>query len=244
MKYRSHFAWSTWHYALLISVLFHVALLIFLGLSSPRRVQLSPDFKVVFVDADDILINAEEQPPPESKAQEVPAPAVDAVSPPEPATFTESAPPSLPSAPAFQISSTDAGTVRVRPEPGAPDGTPLPGGPGGENSGKGKVSSISLDSGCRLFVLPVSSHPLTTDEALVLCEGVSSAEKDLALTIDFKMSLSGDGQPLDISLVHSSGNKEVDRAAQDLMQFMRFDTQSVPSPCFLTMLIIGKPVGQ
>jgi hypothetical protein len=244
MRYRRSFAWSTLHYALLISILFHVVLLIFLGLSSPRKVQLSPDFKVIFVDAEDILIKAEEHPPPESKAQDPPPPAADAVSPPEPATLTDSAPPSLPSAPVFQMSTTEVSSsaVKVRPDAGTPEGTSPRGGPGeGVPGGMGKISGISLDSGCRLFILPVSAHPLTTAEALPLCEGISGDEKDLALTIDFKMSLAGDGQPYDIRLVHSSGNKEVDRAAQDLMQFMRFDTSSVPSPCYLTMLIIGRP---
>ncbi len=109
----------------------------------------------------------------------------------------------------------------------------------GNGSGRKKVSAMTME-GCRLYILPPNIQPLAKEKALSLCEGITPHEEKRALSIEMKVLLGGNGQPSDIQLTHSSGDKKLDSALENLMPLMRFDTSSVKdaSTCYLTLIVI------
>lgn len=109
----------------------------------------------------------------------------------------------------------------------------------GSGTGRKKVAAIAMD-GCKLYILPPNEQPLTKEKALSLCEGITPHEEKRAVSIEMKVALREDGQPSDIQLTHSSGDKKLDSAVENLMPLMRFETSSVKgaSICYLTLIVI------
>ncbi|MGV8124276.1 MAG: energy transducer TonB [Candidatus Xenobiia bacterium LiM19] len=106
----------------------------------------------------------------------------------------------------------------------------------GTGSGRKKVAAMAMD-GCKLYILPPNEQPLTKEKALSLCEGITPHEEKQAVSIEMKVALREDGQPSDIQLTHSSGDKKLDSAVENLMPLMRFEVKGA-SNCYLTLIII------
>jgi outer membrane biosynthesis protein TonB len=252
-QFRRPFKWGFIHTALLVSLVVHIIILIVAGILSPRKVTLNTDFKVILVDSFNILTEEAELPPGGGEPRD-PAQAPDTIAvaaQPLPPQAEPQQPPSLPSTPVFEISDSTGTSPGSAPaaETGSTTGNTGSGGTGSPGTGDGtgsgplkKVTGVDLEGGCKLFILPPFDHPLTIEEAMPYCEGISPAEMDLARTIEFTAVLSESGQPSEVTLTQSCGNREVDKAAQELMQFMRFETSSLKhAPLYhLTLVIIGK----
>jgi|GEM_PF-1685922 len=109
----------------------------------------------------------------------------------------------------------------------------------GDGNGKKKVAAMAMD-GCKLYILPPNDQPLTKEKALSLCEGITPPEEKRAVSIEMKVALGENGQPSGIQVTHSSGDKKLDSAVEDLMPLMRFETESLKdiSSCYLTLIVI------
>jgi outer membrane biosynthesis protein TonB len=164
--------------------------------------------------------------------------------------------------PPLPLSAEEQGTTTMvnplpgegREEPGDGKGPPindtenLASNPGEEGPGAGekRVSAFPME-GNKLFILPPRDESLPIRRALRLCEGLTPREEAVARKIEFRVSLESNGQPSEIELTRSCGDKKLDEEVKNLMNLMRFDTGTVKSlsSCYLTLVIVGgKPVAK
>ncbi len=127
-------------------------------------------------------------------------------------------------------------------EGGESPGTPLPSGsPGDGAAGRGtpKVAATKVE-GCKLFILPLGSSPLAKEKALSLCEGLTPAEERHAKKMEITVSLESEGEPGNITLTRSCGDKRLDEEVQNMLPLMRFDgsTAGEGPLYYLTMILV------
>ncbi|MDQ7821640.1 MAG: energy transducer TonB [Candidatus Eremiobacteraeota bacterium] len=250
--------WTVLHKAILISLIFHLVLIPVISLTGKApNSRFNPDkFQVFFVDA----VPAGDEKPSSGDAPRREAPEeklfdVDLAKTP---VITASEPPPLPGeAPPPLISFTQD----REPPPGSPppeltggspqgdEGGGSAGGGSGDGTGTGAgtgamVAPTALAGGCKLFILPPKEAPLPLTNALAFCEGITRSETFSAKSIEMTVSLDQEGQPSNIRLVRSCGNKEIDNAVLELMGLMRFDTAHLASApqYYLTLVVVNNEI--
>jgi len=117
-----------------------------------------------------------------------------------------------------------------------PSGSPR----GGEvGSGAQRVAATRIE-GCRLFILPLGSSPLAKEKALSLCEGLTPAEERHARKMELTVALGNEGEPGDITLTRSCGDRRLDEEVQAMLPLMRFDASTAgEGPLYyLTMILV------
>jgi hypothetical protein len=109
-----------------------------------------------------------------------------------------------------------------------------------EGTGGKKVAALPME-GNKLFILPPRDEPLSIKKALELCEGLNPAEEARARKIEFKVRMETTGQPAEMELTRSCGDKRIDEEVKNLMDLMRFDTAGVKNltSCYLTLILVG-----